>query len=785
MGFFSRKKSDSTASYPAARNRMPTQPPTSGNLSRRAPSAPSAPQTMSATNGSAGPGAFSVDSSSSQGSVFRVSVPQGVTPGQEFQVYAGNRIVRVRCPPDTRPGQSLQITVPNEPVVTQNRGPPELYRPPDQNDDMPRHMREQQNGGDSSSAPRPPSSDGGSQTAYMVTIPRGVRGGQQFPVTINGQQLMVTCPANATAGMNVRIVPPKPGPDIGRGTDVTRRPPERQNTMRQRPDSTTQMFEVVVPPGINAGQPFALMAGGQRVLVTCPPNAISGQKIRFQLPIALTQPRVKKDGTTTQKPPELVYDDGWMRSIRVTDMKFQWIRMDTSGTVKLPERFDVEKSAYVRFIDFGDKDQRIRTGTLSLVPADQGVVESRVRGTDGEDLVTYAEIASAQGKSFEEKVDWFHDTCRQIRVSWNEGHMRMNVRRESMLSDSMEAVMSLSCKDLRKDWRFYFIGEEGIDAGGLSREWFQLVTQDLFNPDNGLWSLNSLNQMCMDINPASELSHPEDHLVYFRFLGRVLGKGLFDRQLVSGHMVRHYYKHLLGWPITFDDLELVDEDIFNSCKTLQTMEDVSCLYLDFTVTEDTLGVKKEIELVKNGADIDVTNDNLPEYLECRLKYWMVGRVRPQLTELLLGFFDVIPEPLLTVFDFQELELVMCGMPTIDMDDWKAQTEYSGHYEDEGEDHQVVQWFWEVVSDVFDMEYKARLLQFVTGTAGVPARGFSVLQGNDGNIRLFTIHGLDVEQCLYPRAHTCFNRIDLPKYSTKEELEEKIRVAVNVTGFDIE
>ena len=155
---------------------------------------------------------------------------------------------------------------------------------------------------------------------------------------------------------------PRPRPDIGRATDVTRGP-RQQQPARQRPEATTEMFEVVVPPGINAGQPFALMAGGQRVLVTCPPNAISGQKIRFQLPIALTQPRTKKDGTTTQKPPELVYDDGWMRTIRVTDMKFQWIRMDRSGEVKLPERFDVEKSAYVHFIDLAEeRDHCMRAG---------------------------------------------------------------------------------------------------------------------------------------------------------------------------------------------------------------------------------------------------------------------------------------------------------------------------------------------------------------------------------------------------------------------------------------
>ena len=168
MGFFSRKggKSDSTASQPASRNGISTQSQASGN--------PNIP----ASNGASGPGAFSVDSSSSQGTVFRVSVPQGVTPGQEFQVHAGDRIVRVRCPPDTRPGQFLQITVPRDSDETQN-GPPGHHRPSDQTND---------------------SSNG---DAFEVVIPRGVSGGQQFHVMYNGNQLTVTCPANASAGMKV------------------------------------------------------------------------------------------------------------------------------------------------------------------------------------------------------------------------------------------------------------------------------------------------------------------------------------------------------------------------------------------------------------------------------------------------------------------------------------------------------------------------------------------------------------------------------------------------------
>lgn len=232
-----------------------------------------------------------------------------------------------------------------------------------------------------------------------------------------------------------------------------------------------------------------------------------------------------------------------------------------------------------------------------------------------------------------------------------------------------------------------------------------------------------------------------------------MGKALFDRQLVVGHMVKHMYKHMLAWPIQFKDLEHVDAEYYNNLKQLQAMhdnnDDLSMLCLDFTTTTEIMGQKQEIELVKGGSDMEVTNENFPEYVEACLKYKLMNMVQPQLTELLLGFFDVIPEPLLTIFDFQELELLMCGLPEIDMEDWKKHTEYSGDYEDD-EDHQSVLWFWEVVTEM-DQEMKARLLQFVTGTSGVPSRGFGVLQGNDGNIRLFTIHGMPLDMCLYPRA----------------------------------
>ena len=200
----------------------------------------------------------------------------------------------------------------------------------------------------------------------------------------------------------------------------------------------------------------------------------------------------------------------------------------------------------------------------------------------------------------------------------------------------------------------------------------------------------------------------------------MIGRALFDGQLIRGHMVRMIYKHLLGWPITVEDVKAQDEEYFQSLKKLTNMEDVSMMCLDFTASEEHTGERREVELVEGGAMKEVTNENLSEYLEANIRYRVFDRTMPQLTELLLGFYDVIPEPPLTVFDANELELILCGLPTIDMEDWQANTDYKGLFEVSGRSSQAVKWFWEVVRDEFDHELRARLLQFVTGTSGAAA-----------------------------------------------------------------
>ncbi|CAH0484391.1 unnamed protein product [Peronospora farinosa] len=166
-----------------------------------------------------------------------------------------------------------------------------------------------------------------------------------------------------------------------------------------------------------------------------------------------------------------------------------------------------------------------------------------------------------------------------------------------------------------------------------------------------------------------------------------------------------------------------------------------------------------------------------------------------LEALLQGLYDVLPRTLLVVFDYQELELLLCGVPSIDVADWESHTDI--HYLRAGQGFNKptspechdVQWFWDAVR-AFSQEKRARLLQFVTGTSRVPAEGFRALLSNGGRIRRFGLQMVSINASpigLYPKAHTCFNRLDLPVYRSYEELVTYLTLVINmeITGFTMQ
>jgi E3 ubiquitin-protein ligase NEDD4 len=108
--------------------------------------------------------------------------------------------------------------------------------------------------------------------------------------------------------------------------------------------------------------------------------------------------------------------------------------------------------------------------------------------------------------------------------------------------------------------------------------------------------------------------------------------------------------------------------------------------------------------------------------------------------LSLGLYEVVPPDWLAVFDYQELELLLCGVPEIDVSDWIRHTEYLGEYKHLQGSHKVIRWFWLAVESM-SPEDRVRLLQFTTGCSRLPAQGFKALQSSDGHYRRFNIQSI--------------------------------------------
>ncbi|XP_016374686.1 E3 ubiquitin-protein ligase HECW1 [Sinocyclocheilus rhinocerous] len=223
------------------------------------------------------------------------------------------------------------------------------------------------------------------------------------------------------------------------------------------------------------------------------------------------------------------------------------------------------------------------------------------------------------------------------------------------------------------------------------------------------------------------------------------------------------------------DLEYLDEEFHQSLQWMKDNDITDVLDLTFTVNEEVFGQVTERELKSGGTNLQVTEKNKKEYIE-RMVKWRVERGVVQQTQALVrGFYEVVDSRLVSVFDARELELVIAGTAEIDLNDWRNNTEYRGGYHD---GHIVIRWFWGAV-ERFNNEQRLRLLQFVTGTSSVPYEGFTALRGSNG-LRRFCIEKWGKITSL-PRAHTCFNRLDLPPYPSYTMLYEKLLIAVEETS----
>ena len=328
---------------------------------------------------------------------------------------------------------------------------------------------------------------------------------------------------------------------------------------------------------------------------------------------------------------------------------------------------------------------------------------------------------------FKKKGYGLGEACKGLQVPWAQGHIELFINRATehqAVMSSLEQVMQLSQRDMWKIFKVKFFNEDADDAGGVSREWFTTISRSLFSNKFGLFCRSGEGDLTYQINPHSSTALGVDHLKYFKFVGRLLGKALLTDIIVDAHFSLPIYKSLLGLPITLTDMQYVDDGLHEKIKWLQThsiadlddnglsisMESkvsdtaqppgprpkrkkgqnakdymtairkwnvANAAYLRHKgqqggsarnsdgltfVYETTVFGKRQVhELKKNGAKINVTDTNKNEYIELLTKYRMLDATKSQTEQLLIGFYEVIPPMLISIFTFQELELLLCGL----------------------------------------------------------------------------------------------------------------------------
>eukprot|EP01017_Pseudomicrothorax_dubius_P045945 TRINITY_DN8029_c0_g3_i1.p1 TRINITY_DN8029_c0_g3~~TRINITY_DN8029_c0_g3_i1.p1 ORF type:complete len:322 (-),score=81.09 TRINITY_DN8029_c0_g3_i1:88-1053(-) len=314
-----------------------------------------------------------------------------------------------------------------------------------------------------------------------------------------------------------------------------------------------------------------------------------------------------------------------------------------------------------------------------------------------------------------------------------------------------------------------FRGEQGIDEGGVRKEFFQLITRELFDSKWGMF-IPKNNEQYLWFNP-----HSFECTVNFELIGMVLGLAIYNSILLELNLPIVVYKKLLGQQTSLADLREIDPVLHNSLEKLLEFEgDIeNSLCLTFSVEEEVYGAIQSFELIPGGRETAVTQENKVSYVKSYVDWYLNKSIEKQFTPFLKGFYKVVTGNIIKIFTPRELNVLICGSQKLDFNELERAMEYEDGFD---KDSQVIKDLWAILHS-FNEEQKKKFLFFCTGTDRAPIQGL-------GSLR-FIVSRWGPDSDKLPTAHTCFNHLLLPEYSSREKLREKLLTAMNYSeGFGL-
>ena len=347
-------------------------------------------------------------------------------------------------------------------------------------------------------------------------------------------------------------------------------------------------------------------------------------------------------------------------------------------------------------------------------------------------------------------------------------YLILHVRRDSLIPDT---ITNLQHQDssLKKPLKVHFINEEGVDGGGLQKEFFQLITRQLFDPQFSMFTHYEDTRLFY-FNPDTVASMEE-----FALIGKILGLAIYNSNILDVHLPLGVYKKLLGGVATVDDLEVFNPQLARGLKEVLTMDgDVEMvLCRTFEVETHAYGAVIHHELKPGGAQTPVTNENRQEYVQLYVDWVLNQGVKEPFQAFQSGFLKVCGGELLSMFRPEELELLICGNPVLDFHELEKACVYEDGYT---RDSPTCRLLWQVLHTLSTDQQK-KFLFFVTGSDRAPINGL-------GSMRfVISRNGPDSDRLM--TAHTCFNHLLLPEYRTEQKVRHMLLLAINNSeGFGL-
>ncbi|KAI3630554.1 hypothetical protein MIR68_011989 [Amoeboaphelidium protococcarum] len=355
---------------------------------------------------------------------------------------------------------------------------------------------------------------------------------------------------------------------------------------------------------------------------------------------------------------------------------------------------------------------------------------------------------------------------------------RVTIRRSMLLEDSFNKLNQLGSQ-LKDRVGITFISElgleeAGIDGGGVFKEFLTTLCKLAFDPNLGLFTYTQ--EQLIYPNPHEYAVEPQQ-LEYFGFLGRIMGKALYEGILVQASFAPFFLNKWLGRLNYLDDLPSLDPELYRNLIFLKNYDgNVEDLSLTFSLSSDEFGTAKTVELIPNGKNIAVTKENRIRYIYLVAHYKLNKQIQLQSQAFFAGLSDLIKPRWLQLFNEKELHVLISGAQVpIDIQDLRDHTVYDNVYSDS---HPTIQMFWRVLQS-FSEDEKQAFVKFVTSCSRPPLLGFKELQPQ------FSIRFAGTDKDRLPTTSTCVNLLKLPPYTDEFTLRSKMLYAIKSgIGFEL-